>query len=150
MPRFKEWKRPDFNEGDVTKWNWMCQHHENLKLGKNSDIGAFTYINAKYGVEIGEEAKIGSHCSIYSESTIDDKRGKVVIMRNARIGAHSVIMPGITIGEDAVIAACSFVNKDVPAGAVLGGVPAKALNHSKNKLPDSVMLEQVPENTLKI
>ena len=128
MKRFKDWKQPEFNEGGMTKWNWMCQYHENLRLGKNTDIGAFTYINAKYGVEIEDEVQIGSHCSIYSESTIDDKKGKVVINKDARIGAHSVIMPGITIGEGAIVAACSFVTKDVPDGAVLGGVPAKVIN----------------------
>jgi acetyltransferase-like isoleucine patch superfamily enzyme len=150
MGRFKDWKRPEFDERCLTKWNWMCQSHENLHLGKNCDIGAFTYINAKYGVEIGEEVQVGAHCSIYSESTIDDKTGKVTIMRDARIGAHSVVMPGVTIGEGAIIAACSFVNKNVPAGAVYGGVPAKPLNVLKNRLPDAVIYDRVPENTFKL
>jgi acetyltransferase-like isoleucine patch superfamily enzyme len=141
---------PEFNEAGVTKWNWMCQNHQNLTLGNNTDIGAFTYINAKFGVQIEEDAQVGSHCSIYSESTIDDKKGKVLICRNARVGAHSVIMPGVTVGEDAVVAACSFVNKDVPAGAIWGGVPAKPLNLSNNRLPTSAILEGVPENILKM
>ncbi len=125
--RFKNWKPPEFDERGLTKWNWMCQYHENLKLGKNTDIGAFTYINAKYGVEIQENVQIGSHCSIYSESTIDGKRGKVVIKRNARVGSHTVIMPGVTIGENAIVAACSFVTADVPEGTLVGGVPAKPI-----------------------
>jgi len=145
MGRFKDWKPPEFNENGVTKWNWMCQCHENLKLGKNTDIGAFTYINARYGVELGEEAQVGSHCSIYSESTIDDKTGKVVIGRDARIGAHSVIMPGVTIGDGAIVAACSFVNKDVPEGAVYGGVPAKPLNFVKNKVLNGAILDEIIE-----
>ncbi len=124
--RFKNWKPPEFDEKGMTKWNWMCRHHENLKLGKNTDIGAFTYINAKYGVDIQENVQIGSHCSIYSESTIDGKNGKVTIKRNAKVGSHTVIMPGVTIGENATVAACSFVNKDVPEGAVVGGGPSKA------------------------
>ena len=45
--RFKRWKHPTFDEKGMTKWNWMCQYGENLKLDKNTDIGAFTYINAK-------------------------------------------------------------------------------------------------------
>lgn len=125
--RFKNWEPPEFDERGLTKWNWMCQHSEGLKLGKNTDIGAFTYINAKYGVEIQENVQIGSHCSIYSESTIDGKKGKVTIKKNAKIGAHSVIMPGVTIGENSTVAACSFVNKDVPDGVVVGGVPAKPI-----------------------
>jgi acetyltransferase-like isoleucine patch superfamily enzyme len=126
--RFKNWRYPEFDEKGMTEWHWMCQYHENLKLSNNTDIGAFTYINARYGVEIGENVQIGSHCSIYSWSTIDNKKGKVVIKKNARVGAHSVIMPGVTIGENAVIGACSFVNDDVADNAVVAGVPARIIN----------------------
>ena len=98
--RFDNWKYPEFDEKNMTRWNWMCQHHENLKLEKNVDIGAFTYINAKHGVIIENNVQIGSHCSIYSESTIDSKEGKIIIKENARIGTHSTIMPGITIGRN--------------------------------------------------
>lgn len=125
--RFKAWTYPEFDETGLTKWNWMCQYHENLKLGKNTDVGAFTYINAKYGVEIQDEVQIGSHCSIYSWSTIDNKRGRTVIKKGARIGSHSLIMPGVTIGESAVIGAFSFVTKDIPDGATAFGVPAKVI-----------------------
>lgn len=125
--RFKNWTYPEFDETGMTKWNWMCQYHENLSLGENSDIGAFTYINAKYGVEIKEDVQIGSHCSIYSWSTIDDKKGKVVIKKNARIGSHSLVMPGITIGENAVVGAFSFVNRDIPDNARALGIPARVI-----------------------
>jgi acetyltransferase-like isoleucine patch superfamily enzyme len=96
-----------------------------LELGKYTDIGAFTYINAREGVFLDEEVQIGSHCSIYSVSTIDDKTGKVHLKRNARVGSHSTVMPGVTIGENAVIGAHSFVNSDIPDNAVAYGVPAK-------------------------
>ena len=125
--RFKEWKPPEFDARGMTKWNWMCQYHENLQLGNRTDIGAFTYINAKYGVDIQEEVQIGSHCSVYSWSTIDDKKGRVTIKRNARVGSHSVVMPGVTIGESAVVGAFSFVTSDVPDNAAVAGVPARAI-----------------------
>ena len=63
---------PEIEHGVPTKWGWMVQHPENLKLGKYTDIGAFTYINAKHGVELQERVQLGSHCSIYSLSTIDN------------------------------------------------------------------------------
>jgi len=125
--RFEKWEFPKFDERGMTKWNWICQYAENLKLGKYVDIGAFTYINAKYGVEINDYVQIGSHCSIYSISTIDNKKGKVVIKRNARIGSHSVIMPGVTIGENSIIGAFSFVNKDIPDGVMAYGIPVKVI-----------------------
>lgn len=125
MNKRKNWKYPEFDENGMTKWKWMCQHQGNLKLGQYVDIGAFTYINAKNGVEIGSNAQIGSHCSIYSISTIDNKSGKVIINKNAKIGTHSVIMPGVTIGENAIVGAFSFVNHDIPDNIVAYGVPAK-------------------------
>jgi len=131
--RFKDWKYPEFDEKGMTKWNWMCQHSEGLKLGKNTDIGAFTYINAKYGVEIQENVQVGSHCSIYSHSTIDDKKGRITIEKNAKIGSHSVIMPGVTIGENSVVGAFSFVNKDVPSNVVVAGIPAKIIKKITQK-----------------
>lgn len=123
--RFKNWKPPEFDEKNMTKWNWMCQHHKNLELGLNTDIGAFTYINAKYGVIIEDGVQVGSHCSIYSISTIDNKNGQVVIRRNAKVGTHSVIMPGVTIGENAIIGAFSFVISDIPDNTIAYGIPAK-------------------------
>lgn len=127
MDRFVDWKHPDFDERGMTKWNWMCQHKENLKLGNRVDIGAFTYINARYGVEVQDDVEIGSHCSIYSESTIGNKRGKVTIKKNAKIGTHGIVMPGVTIGEGSIVGAASFVNRDVPDNVVVVGVPAKVV-----------------------
>lgn len=132
MDRFKNWKYPEFDEMDMTKWNWMCQYKESLKLGKNTDIGAFTYINAKNGVIIEDNVQIGSHCAIYSVSTIDNKEGTVTLKKNCKIGTHSVIMPSVTVGENSIIGAFSFVNKDVPANVVAAGVPAKVVKKVQN------------------
>jgi acetyltransferase-like isoleucine patch superfamily enzyme len=123
--RFKNWKKPKIEEGKLTKYNWLVQHAKNLKLGEMSDIGAFTYINAKNGVTIQEGVQIGSHCSVYSVSTIDGKEGEVVLKKNCKIGSHSVIMPGVTIGENSVIGAFSFVNRDIPDNVMAFGIPAK-------------------------
>ena len=68
--------------------------------------------------------QIGGGVKIYSRSTIDDKEGRIVIHKNAKIGANSVIMPGVRIGEGAVVGAMSFVNCDIPAGETWFGVPA--------------------------
>jgi len=131
QPRFKNWRPPKIKHGKPTKWQWLVYYPENLLLGAKTDIGAFTYINAKNGVEIENDAQIGSHCSIYSISTIDNKEGKVTLKRNCKIGSHSVIMPGVIIGENSVVGAFSFVNKDVPANTVVGGVPIKIIKRLK-------------------
>jgi acetyltransferase-like isoleucine patch superfamily enzyme len=132
MPdRFKNWRQPEIKEKKLTKYNWLVQNKNNLKLGKKTDIGAFTYINAKNGVEIEDFVQIGSHCSIYSVSTIDKKEGKVCLKKNCKIGSHSVVMPGVTVGENSIIGAFSFVNQDVPADVVAFGVPVKVFKKIK-------------------
>ncbi len=123
--RFDNWQYPEILDGVLTKFNWLVQNTAGLELGYRTDIGAFTYINARFGVIIEENVQIGSHCSIYSVSTIDDKQGKVVLKKNCKIGSHSTIMPGVTIGENAVIGAHSFVTSDILADTVAVGVPAK-------------------------
>lgn len=125
--RFKQWKYPEIEEGKPTKYNWVVQHKDKLNLGYKTDIGAFTYINAKNGVTIEDEVQIGSHCSIYSVSTIDGKEGPVVLKKNCKICSHSVIMPGITVGENSVVGACSYVNKDIPDNVMAYGVPVKVV-----------------------
>lgn len=129
--KFAKWQQPKIIEGKPTKYNWLVQNVTGLKLGAMTDIGAFTYVNAKYGVEIDELAQIGSHCSIYSVSTIDNKHGRVRIKRNACVGSHSVVMPGVTIGENSVVGAFSFVNKDIPDNCLALGIPAKVVRKFK-------------------
>ena len=125
--RFKDWKFPEVEEGKLTKYNWMVQNKDGLKLGYKTDIGVFTYINAKNGVVIEDFVQIGSHCSLYSESTIDNKVGQIILKKSCKIGSHSLVMPGVTVGENTVIGAFSFVNKDVPDNVVAAGVPIKII-----------------------
>ena len=119
--------------GRPTKYGWIVSHPAKFAMGKGTDIGAFTYIQAQAGVEMGDFVQLGSHCSVYSVSTIDNKKGKVVIGRNARIGSHSVIMPGVTIGPNTVVGAMSFVNRDLPANAVAYGCPIRIIKKRKKR-----------------
>ena len=125
--RFKNWQYPEIEDGKPTKYNWIVQNKEGLQLGFATDIGAFSYINAKYGVVIEDEVQIGSHCSIYSISTIDDKKGKVVLKKNCKIGSHSTILPNVTVGENSIVGAHSLVLSDIPDNVVAFGVPAKII-----------------------
>jgi acetyltransferase-like isoleucine patch superfamily enzyme len=123
--RFTHWENPVIPEGQLTKYHWLVQHTENLRLGRCTDIGAFSYINALHGVILEDFVQVGSHCSIYSISTIDNRTGAVLLRRNCRVGSHTVILPGVTIGENAIVGAHSLVNRDIPANVVAFGVPAR-------------------------
>ena len=127
MAGSKIWRKPIIKHGKFTKYNYIVQYPEGLKLGKNFDLGTFTYINAKYGITINDLVQIGSHCSIYSHSTIDSKNGSIVLGKNCRIGSHSTIMPNVSIGENSTVAAHSFVNCNIPQNEIWGGIPAKRI-----------------------
>ena len=125
--RFANWKPPEIEDGKPTRYNWVVQNKAGLKLGHRTDIGAFSYINAKAGVTIEDEVQIGSHCSIYSISTIDGREAPVTLKKNCRIGTHSSVMPGVTVGENSVVGAHSFVNRDIPPNCIAFGVPARVV-----------------------
>ncbi|MEE4363758.1 MAG: acyltransferase [Desulfotignum sp.] len=125
--RFAKWEYPEIIEGTPTKYHWIVQGTAGFSLGYKTDIGAFVYINAREGVEIADYVQVGSHCSVYSVSTIDKKKGRVVLKKNCRIGSHTTIMPGVTVGENAVVGAHSFVNKDIPDNVVAFGVPVEII-----------------------
>jgi len=120
-----KWKKPTIRHGKMTKYNYLVQYPGKLKMGKNFDIGEFTYINSHYGVEVEDNVQVGSHCAIYSHSTIDNKRGPVILKKNCKIGTHSTIMPNVTVGENSIVAAYSFVNKNIPKNQLWSGIPAR-------------------------
>jgi acetyltransferase-like isoleucine patch superfamily enzyme len=133
--RFPNWIAPEIENGKPTKYNWLVQYKENLTLGDRTDIGAFSYINAKHGVILEDFVQIGSHCSIYSLSTIDCKEGPVVLKKNCRIGTHSAVMPNVTVGENTIVGAFSYVTKDIPKNVVAFGVPARVI---RTLTPDEI------------
>jgi acetyltransferase-like isoleucine patch superfamily enzyme len=106
-----------------------------ISLGKNVFINhACSFLDIG-GITIEDDVLIGPRVNIISESHPLDPAGRqtlllkqVIIKRNAWIGAAVTILPGVTIGENAVIAAGAVVTTDVPANTIAGGVPAKHIN----------------------
>jgi len=111
-----------------------------ISLGKNVFINhACSFLDIG-GITIEDDVLIGPRVNIISESHPLDPAGRqtlllkqVIIKRNAWIGAAVTILPGVTIGENAVIAAGAVVTTDVPANTIAGGVPAK---HIKSLEPE--------------
>ena len=121
------WIKPIFDKHGMTQWYWRVTNIENFNLGNQVEIGSFTVIDAKYGVTIEDNVKIGWSCSIFSNSTIDNKKGKIILKQGCNVGANSVILPGIIIGENATIGANSLVNKNIPSNEIWAGSPAQKI-----------------------
>ncbi|MBW8523511.1 sugar O-acetyltransferase [Chryseobacterium chendengshani] len=106
----------------------------NLQIGKNVFINFDCTFLALGGIIIEDYVLIGPKVCLLSEGhPLDPNQrhslvpGMIRIKKNAWIGANATILPGITIGENAVVAAGAVVSKDVPDNVVVGGIPAKII-----------------------
>ncbi|GAB4002827.1 sugar O-acetyltransferase [Spirosoma daeguense] len=105
-----------------------------IQLGKNVFINhACSFLDIG-GIRIEDDVQIGPRVNLTSENHPLDPTDRqtliprpVVIKRNAWIGAGATILPGITVGENAVVAAGAVVSRDVPPNTVVAGVPAKVV-----------------------
>ena len=113
----------------------------NIRIGKNVFINSGCCFQDHAGIEIGDGALIGHQVvistlnhDIYPSNRADMMPNPVKIGKNVWIGAHATILPGVTIGDNAIIAAGAVVTKDVVKNTVVGGVPAKKIKDIKVKI----------------
>jgi len=105
-----------------------------ISLPPGCEIGDGIYIGHYGSIILSPQARIGHNCSLAQNVTIgvapsNEGRGAPTIGNRVFIGAHSVIVGRITIGDDAVVCAGSVVNKSVPARAVVMGNPARVISY---------------------
>ena len=105
-----------------------------ITLGKNVFINHACSFLDLGGITIEDDVLIGPKVNLITENHPLDPAERqtlllksIVIKRNAWIGAGATILPGVTIGENSVVAAGAVVSKDVPANTVVGGIPAKII-----------------------
>jgi maltose O-acetyltransferase len=111
----------------------------NISIGDDSMLGQNSIIGSTAAVVIGNDVMMGPGVLIYTsnhgmEPGIPMRRqplqcAPVCVGNDVWIGARCILLPGITIGDGAVLAAGAVVTSDVPANAVVGGVPAKVLKY---------------------
>ena len=114
--------------------------NSSLSIGDNTTISEFSDIRAGGGsIQIGNDCLVAQHVSIIAsnhlydrdklirENLWDTEKNYVRIGNDVWIGAHAVILPGVVIGDGAIIAAGAVVTSSIPDYAIAAGVPAKVI-----------------------
>jgi acetyltransferase-like isoleucine patch superfamily enzyme len=122
---------------DVTVFTPLyINYGKHISIGKNVFINFDCTLLALGGITIEDDVLIGPKVSLITENhPLDPKERKgligkpIHIKKNAWIGANATILPGVTIGENAVVAAGAVVSKDVPDNTIVGGIPAKFIKN---------------------
>ena len=113
---------------------------QRIVIGDNSVVHFDCILDGRCGLEIGNCVDVGHQVNIFTlEHDIDDihyrtKGGKVVIQNYAVISGRCSILPGVTIGEGAVVATGAVVTRDVAPYELVGGVPARHIRHRNRGL----------------
>src|SRR5262245_8907611 len=138
-----------------------CRIHKGTIIGSGSRIGNRVKIGANasiYGAVVEDITFIGPHACLLEDphpratnqhgvlkGPGDFERRPVVVRRGATLGAGSIILPGVIVGEYAMVAAGAVVHRDVPPHALCVGNPARAMGvvcQCGRKLPESLTCEQ--------
>ena len=105
---------------------------KNITVGKNVFINACCHFQDQGGIALGDNCLVGHNVvfATLNHGFAPEERqsmlpAPIVVGRNVWIGSNSTILQGVTIGDNSIIAAGSVVTKDVPANAIVAGVPAR-------------------------
>jgi acetyltransferase-like isoleucine patch superfamily enzyme len=113
-----------------------------IQLGERVYVGPFSYLGSFHPISIGRETIIGAYSYLISANHGSQRGGlpfrdqayegaPIHIGRNVWLGCHVVVLPGVTIGDHAIIGAGAVVTSDVPPGETWGGVPARPLRRAQ-------------------
>lgn len=119
--------------------NWLYRTFLGLKIGEQTSFALMVMLDVMFPekISVGCNTVIGYNTTILAhEYLIKEYRlGPVVIGSEVMIGANSTILPGITIGDGAIVSAGTLVHKDVPPGCFVGGNPMKVI-YTKEELEE--------------
>lgn len=119
--------------------NWIYRHMLGMRVGEHTAFGLMVMVDVFFPekITIGRNSVIGYNTTILAhEYMIREYRlGEVVIGDEVLIGANTTILPGVTIGDGAVVAAGSVVHKDVAPGTFVGGNPLREI---ERKTPEGI------------
>jgi acetyltransferase-like isoleucine patch superfamily enzyme len=124
--------------------NFLADEGVRFNFGHNIEVGDDVFMNrnvfldSKGGITIGDSVGIGENADVFTHSHSESEHsvrtyGHVTICDYVKIYSHSTILPGVTIGEGAIVAAKSLVGRDVEPFTVVAGVPAKLARERRSE-----------------
>jgi acetyltransferase-like isoleucine patch superfamily enzyme len=113
--------------------NYLCRSLLGMKIGRDVSIGLMAMFDVFFPqlISIGDNSIIGYNTTILTHEFLvkDYCKGPVEIGAGVLIGSNVTILPGVRIGDGAVVGAGSLVNRDIPPGALAAGVPARIIKN---------------------
>ena len=147
---FDRWERAralGFGEGT------SIYHHAyvygDVTVGEHTWIGPMTILDGSGGLAIGSHCSISAGAQLYSHSTVEwavsggaaeYRRARTTVGDDTFVGPHAVVAMGVTVGARSVIGAHAYVNRDVPAGSIIVGVPGRVVGRTQIDANGSVHL----------
>lgn len=111
--------------------NWLYRTFLRMKVGDQTAFALMVMPDIMFPekIQVGKNSIIGYNTTILAhEYLINEYRiGKVIIGDEVMIGANTTILPGVTIGDRAIVSASTLIHKDVPPGAFVGGNPMRII-----------------------
>lgn len=125
-------------DGFVANEGCRFNYGHRIEVGDNVSWNAGCYIDAKGGVKFGDFAMLTEYAKIFTHSHSEENHmertyAPVVIGDYAKVYTAATILPGVTLGNGAVVATGAIVTKDVPEFTLVGGIPAKPMRERKSK-----------------
>ena len=109
-----------------------------MKVGRDVSVGLMAMFDIFFPqlISVGDNTIIGYNCTVLAHEFLRDewRTGRVEIGSNVTIGANCTILPGVKIGDGAVVSAHSLVNRDVEPGSFVGGVPIRPLQRATSSI----------------
>lgn len=121
-------------------WRAELYAPQSVVVGEHCIIGDACFLDGRSGITLGENVNIGSHVSIYTRQHDVDSPdfaevgGPVTVGDYVWIASHALVLPGVTIGEGAVVAAAAVVTRDVAPYTLVGGNPARIIRQRSRGL----------------
>ena len=132
--------------------NWLYRTFLGLKVGEQTSFALMVMLDVMFPekISVGRNTVIGYNTTLLAhEYLIKEYRlGPVNIGSEVMIGANSTILPGVTIGDGAIVSAGTLVHKDVPAGAFVGGNPMRII-YTKEEMDKRWAEDPIYGNTIK-